>query len=544
MALTITNSDDSALSGDTFTIERGTESAHKEVKIKNTGATPVAGASVVMFEEVAGDWVSSGGAAVDELMGRFEITSQDSTATPGQQIVLGQVQVMGHLRAALLPTILAGDWIIADIWLQQGTSSASGAAFNVKFQVAEDEPVVPIAEGISAFAHGVLTGLYQQESFVISGRATTATGTPDDQVHTATGSWLLDGAEYTDGSARASTLNQNDGAAAALASGQSYIAVLTQSSSNAPTVTKGLKGTSPTRPTPPAGEIILAWVTVSYQAGGTSVIQNSDIDADLTYGRLLVTAPATGLSAVVHAGKAIGEGFMQVHGLKETVTLTGSATNRIWLQTDGLVVKTLSDTPPSPGAHWLANAATDGSSVTTLTDKRTFITTTGVTLANHASAHAYPAGPDAVSPASIGAAAASHTHAESDVTNLTTDLAAKAPLASPTFTGTVTLASQVSTGGQTRNVTTKATADSPYAVAATDYVILGNTSGGNLTITLPASPAQGRWLEIKNINGGTNTLTVDRNGKNIDGAAANFTTTTNNLARTFVYDATFGWAVL
>ena len=33
-------------------------------------------------------------------------------------------------------------------------------------------------------------------------------------------------------------------------------------------------------------------------------------------------------------------------------------------------------------------------------------------------------------------AASSHTHAQSDVTNLTTDLAAKAPLASPTFTGT------------------------------------------------------------------------------------------------------------
>lgn len=36
----------------------------------------------------------------------------------------------------------------------------------------------------------------------------------------------------------------------------------------------------------------------------------------------------------------------------------------------------------------------------------------------------------------LGAAAASHSHAQSDVTNLTTDLAAKAPLASPTFTGT------------------------------------------------------------------------------------------------------------
>jgi hypothetical protein len=102
----------------------------------------------------------------------------------------------------------------------------------------------------------------------------------------------------------------------------------------------------------------------------------------------------------------------------------------------------------------------------------------------------------------------------------------------------------VATGGQTHPVTTKATADSPYAVAATDYTILGNTSGGNLTITLPASPTQGRFLEIKNISGGVNTLTVDRNGKNIDGAASNLTTTTNNRSWSLHYDSTFGWAIL
>lgn len=47
----------------------------------------------------------------------------------------------------------------------------------------------------------------------------------------------------------------------------------------------------------------------------------------------------------------------------------------------------------------------------------------------------------------IGAAASSHTHAQSDVTGLVSDLAAKAPLVSPTFTGTVTLpAGQVVNG--------------------------------------------------------------------------------------------------
>lgn len=37
-----------------------------------------------------------------------------------------------------------------------------------------------------------------------------------------------------------------------------------------------------------------------------------------------------------------------------------------------------------------------------------------------------------------GKASSTHTHPQSDITSLTTDLAAKAPLASPTFTGTVT----------------------------------------------------------------------------------------------------------
>ena len=49
----------------------------------------------------------------------------------------------------------------------------------------------------------------------------------------------------------------------------------------------------------------------------------------------------------------------------------------------------------------------------------------------------------------LGAAATSHTHAESDVTNLVADLALKAPLASPTFTGTVTAAALTTTGAVT-----------------------------------------------------------------------------------------------
>jgi hypothetical protein len=265
--LVLSKPDDSALTGITFTIERGVPSATQAVKIKNTGASPVEGAFMVMYAESApgsGVYVTSGQPVVDEQMGRFEITGQDSTATPGQEIVLNLVQTMGHLAVAELPKILAGDWILADIWLEQNTFSSSGGSVNLKFEVAEDTGAIPIADGISDISSGILTGLKQAESFVISGRAVTATGTPDTDVHTAAGSWLLSGVVSSTGSAQATTFNQNDGAASALTTGQKYIAALTQSATAAPTVTKGLRATSPTKPTPPTGELLLAWITVNY----------------------------------------------------------------------------------------------------------------------------------------------------------------------------------------------------------------------------------------------------------------------------------------
>ena len=66
---------------------------------------------------------------------------------------------------------------------------------------------------------------------------------------------------------------------------------------------------------------------------------------------------------------------------------------------------------------------------------------TGVVKGNGTSLSAAVAGTDYLAPNGSGAALTGIT--ESQVTNLTTDLAAKAPLASPTFTGTVTVPATV-----------------------------------------------------------------------------------------------------
>lgn len=65
---------------------------------------------------------------------------------------------------------------------------------------------------------------------------------------------------------------------------------------------------------------------------------------------------------------------------------------------------------------------------------------------------------------------------------------------------------------------------SNYTVTSGDVTILGDCTSGNVTITLPASPEDGRVIIVKNLVA-LNTLTVAGNGNTIDGAV-NLTTST------------------
>src|ERR1051326_5699935 len=75
-------------------------------------------------------------------------------------------------------------------------------------------------------------------------------------------------------------------------------------------------------------------------------------------------------------------------------------------------------------------------------------------------------------------------------------------------------------GGTHYSVVTKTHANTPYAVAAGDYAIIVDTSGGAVEIDLPAAASHtGRVLNIKKKTSDANSVTIKANGAElIDGA--------------------------
>lgn len=77
---------------------------------------------------------------------------------------------------------------------------------------------------------------------------------------------------------------------------------------------------------------------------------------------------------------------------------------------------------------------------------------------------------------------------------------------------------------------------------ATYCVVLVDTDGGAVTVTLPATPsaANGDFFIIKNVGASANNATVDRNGNTINGSASNLTIK-DGSATTLVWNSTEGW---
>ena len=105
-------------------------------------------------------------------------------------------------------------------------------------------------------------------------------------------------------------------------------------------------------------------------------------------------------------------------------------------------------------------------------------------------------------------------------------------------------------GMKAAGTTTSYTLTMPGAVATAAGQALKSTTGGVLswgtggaiTLTLPGSPALGDQVSFIDYgSAATNNITIARNGKTIQGAAADLTIALDRAASTLVYDGSAGW---
>ena len=76
-----------------------------------------------------------------------------------------------------------------------------------------------------------------------------------------------------------------------------------------------------------------------------------------------------------------------------------------------------------------------------------------------------------------------------------------------------------------------------YTAVHKDQLIAN--SGSAFTITLPASPSAGNTVVVKNVGAGT--VTIGRNGSNIEGSAQDGTLEATKAMQVVYVDGTLGW---
>jgi hypothetical protein len=272
-------------------------------------------------------------------------------------------------------------------------SGAPTESVNFQLVANYNTSALSLTGGLSDLGQGIVTGVGDRTvTEWVEAPTVLATGTPDAYVHVAKRWWVYQGVSLRTYATDDLLFNQNDGAAAALTTGHEYQALISQPPSAgvadvASVVTKGVLSTTGTSilPALPAGNMLIATVLVAYHASA-SVILQTNITVFAAGGRGKPSI-GTGLTVNICALRAIMPGARIINRSARVVTVTGNAspiTSYIWLSaTDTFTVVPTSAVPPFAGAVPICKCVANATTVTSVTDLRTFFEPAAKTLTLH-----------------------------------------------------------------------------------------------------------------------------------------------------------------
>lgn len=195
---------------------------------------------------------------------------------------------------------------------------------------------------------GILSGVGDgASSHLVSGYDATPNGTPDNTVDFSDGVAIISGIPYVD-LLHTITLDGNDGAAAALTTGNEYWATISKGGQAGLIETKSAQGAAPLanslRPAVPTGEEFVAYVRRHFDA----VIEAGDIFQDTRFHDRFSVRDLTTTTLTLNPGSALVDNRICARTGVLIATLTDDAVNTIWLDplTAGLFVTTGTNPPP------------------------------------------------------------------------------------------------------------------------------------------------------------------------------------------------------
>lgn len=362
----------------TVDMDTGDSSAEYQVEVWNDrGALQV---DTVTMSNVRVRLVAQDGAAyvsddlppVDQQWGRAKVTGMDNGGDAEMAALETGWHPVGYGSEILLGDIPpdCARFITLQIVVPIGGGDFDG---RIKFELVWDSTSLPLASKSTLWSGaGVLPAVWNASARkLVSGGELTGDGT--DAIYVAARIWAADG-EFLTALAYDTTINQNDSAAAALAVGESYLALISQPIGGGnPVVTKGVKGVAPVEPSLPADSIRLGVVTILYDAGGTTITAAEIDTASVLKGEYHAEA-GTGLALIIHGGDAVSTtDLYQFATARTSVTMTNTATNSVWLHPDGSFSANTTAAAPVIGAQLLWTVVAAGGVITTITDARSML---------------------------------------------------------------------------------------------------------------------------------------------------------------------------